>query len=81
MTYRPMTMDKITCTVKEALAALSLGRSKFYELVKAGAKDAEIEQLRAALDRIGKMSAPGSRTLDDFIRDMTWINDETRRVK
>lgn len=39
-----------------------------------------IERLTAALTRIGRMSAPGARTLDDFIRDMGWINDETRRV-
>jgi len=32
-------MEKLTCTVKEALAALSLGRSKFYELVGAGKID------------------------------------------
>jgi len=32
-------MEKLTCTVKEALAALSLGRSKFYELVGAGEID------------------------------------------
>lgn len=41
----------------------------------------QIDRLRAALAHIGKMSAPGTRTLDDFIRDMTWINDETRRVQ
>jgi hypothetical protein len=29
-------MEKLTCTVKEALAALSLGHTKFYELVRAG---------------------------------------------
>ncbi len=38
----------------------------------------EIERLRASMARIGRMSAPGTRTLDDFIRDMTWINDECR---
>lgn len=32
-------MEKITCTVNEACASLSLGRSKFYELVKAGEID------------------------------------------
>jgi excisionase family DNA binding protein len=32
-------MEKLTCTVKEACAALSLGRSKFYELVGAGEID------------------------------------------
>ena len=37
-------------------------------------------KLRETIERIGKLSSPGSRTLDDFIRDMSWINDETRRV-
>jgi excisionase family DNA binding protein len=32
-------MEKLTCTVKEALAALSLGRSKFYEMVRDGKID------------------------------------------
>ena len=32
-------MEKLTCTVKEALAALSLGRSKFYEMVRDGEID------------------------------------------
>ena len=32
-------MEKLTCTVKEALNALSLGRSKFYKMVRAGEID------------------------------------------
>jgi excisionase family DNA binding protein len=32
-------MEKLTCTVKEACGALSLGRSKLYELIKAGEID------------------------------------------
>lgn len=32
-------MDKLTCTVNEACASLSLGRSKFYELVRDGQID------------------------------------------
>jgi excisionase family DNA binding protein len=31
--------NKITCTVPEALDALSLGRSKFYKMVRAGEID------------------------------------------
>jgi len=31
--------NKITCTVPEALNALSLGRSKFYKMVRAGEID------------------------------------------
>ena len=32
-------MEKLTCTVNEACNALSLGRSKFYEMVRDGEID------------------------------------------
>lgn len=37
-------------------------------------------KLREAVERIRQLSSSGTRTLDDFIRDMGWINDEARRV-
>jgi hypothetical protein len=33
-----------------------------------------------ALRLINKITSPGTRTLDDFIRDMGWACDEARRV-
>jgi hypothetical protein len=38
----------------------------------------EIERLRSKLRSIAISSGSGSRTLDDFIRDIGWINDCAR---
>jgi predicted nucleic acid-binding Zn-ribbon protein len=38
----------------------------------------ECERLRAALERINRTTSSGTRTLDDFIRDMGWANDTAR---
>jgi len=46
-------MEKLTCTVKEALAALSLGRSKFYELVGAG----EIDTIKVGTRTLVKVAS------------------------
>jgi hypothetical protein len=37
-------------------------------------------ELVDALRRINRITSPGSRTLDDFIRDMGWACDECRRA-
>jgi hypothetical protein len=47
--------------------------------------ETEIERLRAqnaelltALERVNRTTSAGTRTLDDFIRDMRWANDTAR---
>ncbi len=39
-------------------------------------------KLREGIERIGRLSCAGTgtRTLDNLIRDMDWVNDETRRL-
>ncbi len=39
-------------------------------------------KLREGVERIGRLShsGTGTRTFDDLIRDVAWINDETRRL-
>lgn len=44
--------------------------------------EAEAERLRAAVENIGKRAyTQGNRTFDDAICDLSWIDDECRRVR
>jgi hypothetical protein len=67
------------CELKDPFG---IGRTKEqpFEVVLKADHEREVKELRKALESIGRMSYPGNRTLDDFMRDMGYINDRTRAL-
>jgi hypothetical protein len=60
----------------------SVGRqiSAIRVLPEFGRLIAAAPEMYEALRLINKITSPGTRTLDDFMRDMSWACDEARRV-
>ena len=62
-----------TCSICGALlVCLSCGNHRDEAMDHARARIAELEQ---ALRGIQRITSPGARTLDDFMRDMGYAND------